>query len=527
MATERPSRTIYALTGVAPEVQAYAMAKYSRSRGSMRGSVAELSAQRAEQFLESFYFQYGHRSIADLAHLALAVENVSMLAAIAVVDQQVWDGQERSTRYQDFARTGYYTPDAILTSRECEAYAATANALFATYAALSAELTEVLVAGKPRPEAMKDADFRRTLRARAFDVTRALLPLATVTSVGQITSARTLERQISEMLGSPFAELRHVAAGIRDACRRPASDPTAEAAHAALAALAGTHLEPAARDALDALGAATPHAAAAPTLVKYTAPIAYQIETARAFRQAATELLRDLPDAAPAPTVALAPQVTPTDELVGTLLYRHDPAQHAYAAILEAVANMPATVKTELIELSTRHRGPHDDLLRAHQIGAPVQFDLTIDIGAFRDFHRHRRCVQIVPAFSPRHGTDDAGEWFAHGLGDAGAARAADAGLIGRYTDALALARTTIAEIAPAHPEESAYLLPMAHRCRALFKMDYAQAAYMIEQRTKPGGHFSYRRAAWGMYEALSARDPALAWGIRATPPTAMDLLQR
>ncbi len=109
-------RTIYALTGVAPEVQAYAMAKYSRSRQSMQQSIAELSAQRAEQFLESFYFQYGHRSIADLAHVAVAVENISMLAAIAVVDQPLWDGQERSTRYQDFARTGYYTPDAIAAS---------------------------------------------------------------------------------------------------------------------------------------------------------------------------------------------------------------------------------------------------------------------------------------------------------------------------------------------------------------------------------------------------------------------------
>ena len=527
MATERPNRTIYALTGVAPEVQAYAMAKYSRSRESMRGSVAQLSTQRAEQFLESFYFQYGHRSIADLAHLALAVENVSMLAAIAVVDQQVWDGQERSTRYQDFARTGYYTPDAILTSRECEAYAATADALFAAYAALSGELTELLVAGTPQPEGMRDADFRRTLRARAFDVTRTLLPLATVTSVGQITSARTLERQISELLSSPFAELRQVAAGMRDACRQPASDPTADAAHAALAAFEGTHLAPDARAALDALDAAVPNAPAAPTLVKYTAPIAYQIETARAFRQAAAELLGSLPDDASAPTVALAPPVSPTDELVGTLLYQHDPAQHSYTAILEAVVELPAAVKTELIELSTRHRGPHDDLLRAHQIGAPVQFDMTIDIGAFRDFHRHRRCVQIVPAFSPCHGTDDAGEWFTRGLGDAGAARAADAGLIKRYTDALALAQKTMAEIAPAHPEEAMYLLPMAYRCRALFKMDYAQAAYMIEQRTKPGGHFSYRHAAWQMYEALSARDPALAWGIRATPPTEVNLLQR
>ena len=216
---ERPMRTIYALTGIQPEVQAYAMAKYSRSRLSMRRTVAELSAQRAEEFLESFYFQYGHRSIADLAHVAMAIENVSILAAIAVVDQQVWDGQERSTRYQDFARTGYYTPDAIAASPDAPAYVAAADALFAEYAALSKELTALLVETVGKPEAMDEGEYTRTLRARAFDVSRALLPLATITSVGQITSARTLERQISELLSSPLAEVRGVARN----CARPAS----------------------------------------------------------------------------------------------------------------------------------------------------------------------------------------------------------------------------------------------------------------------------------------------------------------
>ena len=77
----------------------------------MKESFRELNAQRAEQFLNAFYFQYGHRSIADLAHIALAVERLSMLAAIVLVDEQRWDGQERSTRYQDFRKSGWYLPD--------------------------------------------------------------------------------------------------------------------------------------------------------------------------------------------------------------------------------------------------------------------------------------------------------------------------------------------------------------------------------------------------------------------------------
>src|SRR6184192_1914949 len=106
-----PSVEVYAMHGAEPEVQAYAMAKYSRSALSMKESLREISQQKAEKFLNTFYFQYGHRSIADLAHIALAIERLSILAAIALVDEQRWDGQERSTRYKDFRKSGYYVPE--------------------------------------------------------------------------------------------------------------------------------------------------------------------------------------------------------------------------------------------------------------------------------------------------------------------------------------------------------------------------------------------------------------------------------
>ncbi|MEI9968078.1 MAG: FAD-dependent thymidylate synthase [Terracidiphilus sp.] len=102
---------VIAIHGADPEILAYAMAKYSRSALSMRDSLAEISAQRAEQFLNTFYFEYGHRSIADLAHIAFAVERLSLLAAIVLVDETRWDGQERSTRYQNFLESGFYVPD--------------------------------------------------------------------------------------------------------------------------------------------------------------------------------------------------------------------------------------------------------------------------------------------------------------------------------------------------------------------------------------------------------------------------------
>src|SRR5229473_1430275 len=138
--TAAPQVNVFAVHGVDPEIQAYAMAKYSRSALSMKESLKEITEQKAEQFLNTFYFQYGHRSIADLAHIAMAVEKLSILAAIVLVDEQRWDGQERSTRYQNFKKSGYYVPDFGAETKLKESYCAAADFLFAEYDVFTAEM---------------------------------------------------------------------------------------------------------------------------------------------------------------------------------------------------------------------------------------------------------------------------------------------------------------------------------------------------------------------------------------------------
>ena len=139
---------VYAIHGADPEVLAYAMAKYSRSALTLRESLKEISAQKAEQFLNTFYFQYGHRSIADLAHLPMAVERLSLLAAIVLVDEQRWDGQERSTRYQDFRRSGWYTPDL---GGQTALFREAVELLFRSYDQVSEGMLQALTAAVAKP----------------------------------------------------------------------------------------------------------------------------------------------------------------------------------------------------------------------------------------------------------------------------------------------------------------------------------------------------------------------------------------
>src|SRR5438552_4660558 len=151
-----PPRRIYSVVGVPPEIQAYALAKYSRSSQGMLETIDELSAQKAEQFLNTFYFQYGHRSIADLAHLVFGLEQISILAAVAVVDEPVWDGQERSTRYQPFRKTGWHLPAEVAGTPAEAVFSQTADGLIDTYERLSAALLEHLVEAVPRPAELSE-----------------------------------------------------------------------------------------------------------------------------------------------------------------------------------------------------------------------------------------------------------------------------------------------------------------------------------------------------------------------------------
>ncbi len=219
-----PSTEVYAVHGADPEVQAYGMAKYSRSGLSMRESLAEINDQKAEKFLNTFYFQYGHRSIADLAHIAFAIERLSILAATVVVDEPRWDGQERSTRYQDFQKSGYYIPEFAGDDAARALYRDTIDHLFSEYRFFSEQMFQYLRERTPKPDDMKQEGYERTLRARAFDISRYLLPLATNTSLGQIVSARTLENQVSRLLSHTHAEVRRLGELLKRAAQEAAYD---------------------------------------------------------------------------------------------------------------------------------------------------------------------------------------------------------------------------------------------------------------------------------------------------------------
>jgi thymidylate synthase ThyX len=523
---------VFAVYGVEPEIQAYAMAKYSRSSLSMKESLKEITLQKAEKFLNTFYFQYGHRSIADLAHIALAIERLSILAAIVVADEQRWDGQERSTRYQDFRKSGYFTPkfqnDAVENDVAADVsssktlYRETIECLFTTYEKVSQRTFEYLASITPRPAEMKPDAYERTLRARAFDIARYLLPLATNTSLGEIVNARTLENQIAHMLSQPHKEVRDLGARLKQAAVSPAYNANEESLRALVAEIRAVSPEIAERAERELLR----EVRVAPTLVKYADPNLYEIETRRELQQAAAELMQGAA-IEPAPLVDLVDNDLPdnhsfgTDgfeiELATTLVYEH--CHYSYRQLRQAIEAAGEARRREIIDLGLRHRGPHDELLRPFSAGQQFRFDILMDIGGFRDMHRHRRCVQIMQDFTTLHGFDTPPEVEA-------------AGVRSDYEAAMKGAEAAVRKLSANGGEEAAqnaqYAIPFAFRKRTLFKMDFAEAVYISELRTTPAGHASYRNVAYAMYEAVAAKYPALAKYFRVHDVREpVDLLKR
>jgi hypothetical protein len=264
----------------------------------------------------------------------------------------------------------------------------------------------------------------------------------------------------------------------------------------------------------------------APTLVKYAHANDYQIKTQADLSQAGRELLGAIP-INPAPVVDLVERTESLEvELAATLIY--SAGQHSYRQTRDVVVGLPAARVNEIVELGLRHRGRHDEAFRAFHAGAALRFDFLMDIGGFRDMHRHRRCTQIIQPLTTAHGCEIPDN------GDMGpdVNLLEEAGIQAKFKSALVKAHAACNKVAGSKVKEAdqsaLYLLPLGTRIRSLFKMDFAEAQYISELRSGPAGHFSYRRIAWEMYVALQRQHPSLAKHLRVTDFTQpIDILQR
>ena len=327
---------------------------------------------------------------------------------------------------------------------------------------------------------MKPDAYERNLTARAFDVARYLLFLGIPTNVGQVTSIRTLEKQIRRLKTCEYAELRSLGDEIAHACAAPpdlrlACRASAEAPVPPLWRVMPSR--PAPRAAARALSCGPP-----------------RTSRARRPRRRRVDLFR------PADVAA---------DIAATLLYPVTDRPFREFYDWPAVGASASAPKSSTSPFNRRTR--RDELLREFR-GGLYAYDIVMDIGAYRDLHRHRRCQKFRQALHGNLGFDTP-SLIAE-------CRRSEI-YTGRHADRLSPSCTAC----PGARRD--YLLPFGARSRFLFKMDFAEAEYIARLRSGVKGHFSYRNIAWGMKLKMEELEPELGRLIHATPPWIEDPLTR
>ena len=448
-----------------------------------RESIDWVRTHDSPKFLESFYFQYGHASIADLGTSAVCFEGVSELAATEIEDEQLWDGQARSSRYQDFSKSGFITPPE-LTRTSGATYPPAAAAARSAITRSTREWCEYLAERLPRPEDMKPEHYRAQHRRASFRcrALRSVLRHSDRRRPGdQHPHAGAADPAIEGVRVPGSSRDRRGDRGCVRRCRRPAR---------------GMRLRRRSRWRRPSRGTSIPN--------EHAGAIAPGSRGVGRAESAAAQRRRDRSRAS-----CSRPDDTHAD-IAATLLY--PVTDRPFRELYEHGARLERRrSRNEVIDVALGSRTGAMSCCADSAAGL-YAFDIVMDIGAYRDLHRHRRCQQFRQAYAGELGYDTPEAMAEAGLGR-GVRR-------GDERDTSRPWRSCRGR--------GALLLPFGARSRFLFKMDFAEAEYIARLRSGVKGHFSYREDRLGD-EAGHGSSWSRNWArlMEATPPWVEDPLRR
>jgi hypothetical protein len=253
----------------------------------------------------------------------------------------------------------------------------------------------------------------------------------------------------------------------------------------------------------DAAAAAEP---VAPTLARHADPDDFSARSRARLELWAEQNLPPAAGVEPALVDLVRPANVPAD-IVATLLY--PVTSRPFRELYEIARGWSDRRRAELIDVALEGRS-REEILPGFR-GGLYAYDFVMDIGAYRDLQRHRRCQKFRQPYTGCLGFDTPAL-----IDEAGASEV--------YEPAMRAALETMRGL-PAPGRE--YLLPFGARSRFLFKMDFAEAEYISRLRSGVKGHFSYRAIAWEMKIKMQEVEPELGRLIQATPPWIEDPLRR
>ena len=188
------------------EMTAMLQALHSRSTEGINGHLQVLAERGADKFMSTYYVQYGHKSIGDCGVGVVFIEGISMLAAKAIQDSKLYNGQEASTRYIDFANQPFLNPDGTAAGTAIQ------ENWREFYLKAVAEMKAELPNRYPLGEGEKETSYNKAIEARAFDITRGFLPAGASTNIAWTTTLRQFDDRIMQLRHHQLEEVREIVA---------------------------------------------------------------------------------------------------------------------------------------------------------------------------------------------------------------------------------------------------------------------------------------------------------------------------
>ena len=471
---------VFALVNLPETVKGALFARYSRYSGSVRRLyLDEFAADapsggrpfdaeegaRAAGLYERVFVGYGDDSIAQVGGAHVACEWVSNILTKVLQRGRLAAYLEQSTRYIPYDKPlpggGYrFYRDEELGPE----FAAAMDEIFVIYSRALGQVEEWAATRWPRGDEEPEGAWRRSIRAKALDLLRGLLPAATLSHVGIYASGQAYEQLLLRLMASPLPEAREFGGMIL------------------------TELQ----QVMPSFVSRVERPDRGGEWVSY-------LQERRAGTERWVERLglgrRE--EADPAPTVDLLGVEGSEADLLAACLY--EAAAVPETEIRAGVDSLSAEERGELLAAVVGERAN-----RRHRPGRGFEalryrFEVVSDYGAFRDLQRHRMLTVQWQPLGPELGAGIPEE-------------VREAGVGGEFERALEISHDEHERLVAAGLDEFApYALSLAFRIRYILDLNAREAMHLIELRSGREGHPTYRAVAQAMHERIAAIHPGVA----------------
>jgi thymidylate synthase ThyX len=470
---------VFALVNLPEVVKGALFARYSRSPRSLRRLFldefvndleidgdqavdATVGVDRAESLYEKIFVEYGDDSVAQLGGVHLACEQASNILTKILEWGRLMSYLEQSTRYIAYddrlgGRYRYYRDPDLLAGKFGTRYVGDMDRMFDSYSVIAEKVTEYVRASVPKLPSDSDFIYRQATRAKALDAVRGLLPASSLSNVGIYGSGQAYESLLLRMRAHPLPEAR------------------------VYADMMLTELRKVIPSFLRRVDVAERGGQWSDYLATNSNNMSNLIEN-----MFGDSIATDVHEVS---LVGFDPDGENKLVAAACYAYSHLPESQ----IIARVEKMSDAEKTDILTAYIGHREN-----RRHRPGRAFErtdyrFDILSDYGAFRDMQRHRLLTIEWQQLTPYHG------YTRPDLVDA-------AGFAESFDEVMDRSSSLYDALVADHPNQAAYAVSMAYRIRYSMQFNAREAMHMLELRSSPQGHPSYRRVALEMHRLIAEK---------------------